>query len=258
MKEEDYDYNLCYEDWLHYYRNCLPPELVNEPEKRFQELYYLYRVFTNILRQFQPAAYQVMLNQFPRFKEEARPLVVDRLHNIINRAGQNYLLQLFLLVYEQRAGVNVREKYPDFEKHKKRYGQPEKPNTIDDSDRDNYPSFPEDRIWEIFRDGYNKDIIKRFEWRKKREDAYINLLQEITLSQFSLIHELNGDEWIIYALWLQEDYGNYYLDCDMMCSFIDCKLPEEDIKLNMRDLHQKIMETLSRRDINDRGRPIDK
>lgn len=257
MKVEDYDYNLCYKDWLHYYRNCLPPELVNEPEKRFQELYYLYRVFTNILRKFQPAAYQLMLNQFPRFMEETRPLVIDRLQNIINQTGQTFLLQLFLLIYEQRAGVNVREKYPEFEKYLTTFNQNKKRDTMVENLRKAYSPCT-DEEWIVFRDELNMTLDEHSQWKKTRELAYTNLLQDIVLSQFSLIDEINPDEWIIYALWLQEDYGNYYLDCDMMCSFIDCKLPEEDIKLNMRDLHQKIMDTLSQMDINDRGRPIDK
>ena len=98
----------------------------------------------------------------------------------------------------------------------------------------------------------------RGEWRKRRRDAFIDPLQEITLNQFSLVDEINSDEWIIYALWLDENYCTYELDCDMICSFIDCKLPEEDIKLNMRDLHQKITEKLSQMDSKDLGRPIDK
>ncbi|SDC37298.1 hypothetical protein [Williamwhitmania taraxaci] len=256
MKEEDYDYNLCYEDWLHYYRNALPSELVSAQESHYQELYYLYRVFTNVLRQFQPAAYQLMLTQFPRFKEETRPLVIDRLQNIINKTGQTFLLQLFLLIYEQRAGVNVHEKYPDFEKYQTTFNQNKKRDTMVENLRKAYPPCT-DEEWFVFRDELNVTLDEHSQWKKTRELAYTNLLQDIVLSQFSLIDEINPDEWIIYALWLLEDYGDYYYECDFMCSFFDSKLPEEDIKLNRVVLHDKIMALIKERD-NHNSRPIDK
>jgi hypothetical protein len=187
-----------------------------------------------------------MYQQYPVFKTETRPLVVEHINDISDITVTALIITLRKLVEDQKAGVNVREKYPEFEHWIEFYGRPNQPEFIDDSNRYEYP-WVSDEEWEVTLEKENSMLLEFFNWKEKRKFDFIDLIQKTFFKYYKELEELNPDEWIIYAMLIRDEYENYLCRCEDLELFIDCGFPEEEINLsyeefirNFRNLSQEI------------------
>ena len=68
-----------------------------------------------VMKELAPAVRKLMYKQYPLLETEFRPMVLEHINRIVSKAGHRLLLMLNILVQDQKEGVNLREKYPDFE-----------------------------------------------------------------------------------------------------------------------------------------------
>lgn len=198
-------------------------------------------VYRPVMKELAPAVRRLMYKQYPLLETEFRPTVVEHIDWIVSKAGHRLLLMLYILVQDQKEGINLREKYPDFESWIDFYARPPEPPVPD-------YNFPEidpllnattveelkemaDREWESDIAYFNK------EERLKKE--YYDLVQPLVLEYYPAVQDLDYDGWIIYAVEIREEYEDYKLRCEHVDSFIEYEMDEEDINLPYKEFHEK-------------------
>ena len=225
-KEGDPNYNA----WFNLNKQYIPPQFVDNMQESIDLMHFLSSVYFKVMKHLAPALHRLMREQYPVFKKEKRPLVVDYINTVASTTGYALLWKLYKLVNDQRAGVNVREKYPKFDEWVEFYGRPHKPDTINEATRPEY-TWLNDAEWEVYRDNENKAFLEFFNWEQKRVFDFIDVVQTLLFKYFKELHELNADELIIYAVDIRDEYEYYLSGCEHAELFIDCGFPEEDMKL---------------------------
>jgi len=79
-----------------------------------------------------------METQYPVFKTEKRPMVLEFINTIATTTGFSLLFRLYNLVQDQKKGVNVREKYPKFDSWGELYARPQHPGNVEETNRPIY------------------------------------------------------------------------------------------------------------------------
>ncbi len=235
--EYDKDGDLNYGAFYNRIINYLPEELQKSLADTFDFCQFYYKVYSKVMRNLSPELLKLMKQQYPVFKTEKRPLVVEQINVIANITGYKLLLNLFHLVEDQKTGVNLREKYPKFESWIDFYGRPHKPDTMDETHRHEY-TWLSDKEWDELRESENRIMLEYFNWKEKRKFEFIDLVQTILFKYYKELEELNSDELIMYAVHLGDEYEYYLTTCEEMELFIDCGFPEEDIKLTDEEFEQ--------------------
>jgi hypothetical protein len=137
---------------------------------------------------------------------------------------------LYNLVEDQKKGVDVRVKYPQFESWIDSCAHPQRPGAVDETNRMD-GNWLNDQEWKAYVKSENAKVLEFFNWEEKRKFEFIDLVQTIILKHFREIEDLNPDEWIVYAIAMCEEYECFKTCCENVELFIDCGFPEEEIKL---------------------------
>lgn len=224
------DKTIDFETWYIKYRSLLPKEFVDYTKEHSYEIFFMFQLYRKVMAEIHPSLRKLMNKQYPVFKTENRPLVTEYINNISATTGHELLFKLIRLVQGQKNGVNVREKYPKFDRWVDFYGRPQKPKTIDEATR-SWDSWMSDEEWIIFRDSENKALLEYFNWKEKRKFEFIDLIQTILFKYYKELEDLNPDEWIIYAVDIRDEYEYYLTSCEDVELFIDCGFPDDYIKL---------------------------
>ena len=233
------DEDLNFDAWYSSNKDDLPEPLGNLMADNFDRFHFLCHVYHKVMKNLTPALRKLMLQQYPVFKTEKRPLVVKNIKTIYTTTGHLLLLNLYNLVQDQKAGVNIRETYPDFDTWVD-YVRTEQPKTIDESTRYQY-TWLSDEEWEVYRDNENKEILQIYTWKEKRKFEFIDLMQKLLFKYFRELEDLNADEWIIYAVYMHEEYTAYLTGCDDLERFIDCGFPEELVNQTYEEFLERFL-----------------
>ncbi|MCX6240043.1 MAG: hypothetical protein NTY07_21285 [Bacteroidia bacterium] len=217
--------------------NFLPGEIKSSIENSLELMHFMFDVYHKAMGQLAPELQKLMWQQYPVFKTEKRPFVLESINDITFTTGGPLLWKLFYLVQGQKAGENIRNKYPGFEHYVECYGRPQQPETIDESTRPEYPLLT-DEEWEMYCNFKNKALLESFNKEEKRKFEFIELMQTVLFKYFKELEELNSDEWIIYAVDIIEEYETYRRKCSDIELFIDGGFPEEDIKRTEEEFRQ--------------------
>jgi len=135
--------------------NFQPREVKSSIENSLELMHFMFDVYHKAMGQLAPQLQKLMWQQYPTFKTEKRPFVLESINDITYTIGGPLLWKLFYLVQGQKAGENIRNKYPGFEHYIECYGRPQQPETIDESTRPEFPLLT-DEDWEMYRDYKNK------------------------------------------------------------------------------------------------------
>ena len=227
--EYDKDDELNFEAWYHLNKSHFPAEFNVFIEESYDTFYFLFNVYRKVMQRMAPALRKLMATQYPVFKTEKRPMVLEFIDSIATTTGYSLLFRLYNLVQGQKKGINVREKYPKFESWIEFYARPQHPNTFDQNKRHQYIWF-NDEEWEAYVETENNKMLEFFNWQEKRKFEFIDLVQTIILKYFKELEELNADEWIIYAVDMRKEYEYFMNSCENVELFIDCGFREEEIK----------------------------
>lgn len=234
---DDEDDSFNFEVWYNLRRKYFPQKLHELIDTNYELLNFLFSVYQKITEKLSPAIKDLMRKHYPVFKTEKRPMVVSFLDDIASTTGYKLLLQLFQLIKDQKAGVNMRVKYPKFDQWVDFYGRPQKPKTVDEDLRSLYTWMSDDE-WETYRNNENKAMLDYFNWQEKRKFEFIDLVQSLLFSYYPDLQELDPDEWIIYAVCIRDEYEQFLCCCEDAELFIDCGFPEEEIKLSDKEFMQ--------------------
>ena len=239
--DEDIDYfESGFNTWFNSVEFDLPEELTSNSKDHAIDLLIFYRVYCSIIGPLTLGVYQLMLKQYPLLQDEIRPRVVEHIRNNANDTASLFLIALFRLVYGQKSGVNVREKYINFDNYLKSYARPPQPMIMGDEYR--YAAIDlTDEEWEQRKKEINIENQEEFDEENIPRVEFIDRLQSIVMSRYSELENLNPDEWIIYALILHNEYRKYQDRCWLIDSFIAYDLPESDLNLPSYDLEKKII-----------------
>jgi len=235
----DNEGDLNYDAWYSSNKDDLPEPLGNLMADNFDKFHFLCNVHQKVMKNLAPALRKLMLKQYPVFRTEKRKLVVQKINSVLTTTGHLLLLNLYHLVQGQKAGENVRETYPDFDTWVG-YARTESPNLIDENKRSQY-TWLSDEEWEVYRDNENKDILQFFTWQEKRKFEFIDLVQKLLFKYFKELEDLNADEWIIYAVYIREEYEAYLFGCEEIERFIDCGFPEELVNQTYEEFLERFM-----------------
>lgn len=228
--EYDNDGDLNYHAYYNRVKNYVPADLQKAMEDTFDFCDFYYKVYRKVMRSLAPALHKLMKRQYPVFITEKRPLVTDFINVIATTTGYKLLLNLFHLVQGQKAGVNLRQKYPEFESWVEFYARPQKPDTMDETHRHEY-TWISDKEWDELRESENQNMLEYFNWCEKRKFEFIDMVQTILFKYYKELDDLNADELIMFAVHIREEYEYYLTGCEHIELFIDCGFPEDDMKL---------------------------
>jgi len=235
--EYDMDGDIDFNAWYKRNKEYFPQEIKDPFEQHSDFIHFLYNGYQKVMKRMAPALHKLMKRQYPIFKTEERTLVLNQIDDVATTTGSSLLFKLYELVQGQKDGINIREKYPDFERWKKFYAQPHTPTTIDETTRSQYVWLNDDE-WIEYRDSENKGLLEYFNWEEKRVFEFIDVVQTLIFQYFKELEELNADEWIMYAVCIRDEYEYYKSNCEQIELFIDCGFPEEDMKLSDEEFNQ--------------------
>jgi len=241
--DDENEYDPLYES----YKNYIPEQYRDSFDDTFEIGHFMYHVYLCVMRELTPSLKKLMWQQYPVFNTEKRPKVLAHLDFIAATIGHHLLINLYHLVEGQKAGVIIREKYPRFDSWVEFYARPQHPRIIDESNRSELYSWMSDEEWEVYRDKENGLMLEFFNWKEKRKFDFVDLVQGLLLKYYKELEKLNHDEWIIYAVFIRDEYETYLINCEDTELFIDCGWPEElvgqtyeEFKQNYQSLSQEI------------------
>lgn len=170
----------------------------------------------------------LLYDQYPFFWDETRPEVLEMIEGIVSHTGYHLMMQFNKLVEDQKAGINIREVYPEFDQWKERHERLKLPKQYDDPEVNRYPSVYSDEEW---RQNVLEEIREdqRFDkWESWRKFHYIDVIQRIILDAYEEIYDLNPDEWLIYEMTMDDEYDDYKSTCEDLELLIDMGLDISD------------------------------
>lgn len=232
-REEELDFDA----WFSRNQSYLPKEFVDHLKEHYDMLHFFFSIYRKMIKHLAPAMHELMLKQYPVFRTEHRPAVLESLDNLITNTCDTILFRLGFLVQDQKAGKIARETYPDIDKWRDFYGKPATPYTIDESTRPEY-TWLNDAEWEQYRDSENASLLEFFNWEEKRKFEFVDLVQTYVFKYYKEIEDLNPDEWIVYAMIIRDKYEYYKSICENVELLIDCKMPEKYVDCPSSEFQQ--------------------
>lgn len=201
------------------------------------------KVYTPAMDELKRAVLKLLLQQYPIIRGESRPLVLDYINEAVKHVGHEFLMQLYMLVQDQREGVNYREKYPEFEELVEFYGRPAEKPEVNYSFFDKYPdiaaSFTQKEKEEFAIERHESETVS-FDIEEKLMKQYFDIVQPIVLKYYHELYDLNYEGWIMYAVQIREIYEDYKYYCEYLDTFIDYGFDEEDINLPYDEFSDKL------------------
>ena len=242
FKDNDFDGfdNSQLEEFLDKMKSNAHQKLDQNLEKGLGVFMFYIRVVKHLMEEFTPAIRKLTWKQYPLIKTETRPLVLKSIDALIRSTGHNCLFQLYGLLEDQKNGVNLREKYGDFEGWIESYARPGIPYLIDVSTYDDFPQMTEDQKKELV-DEINTSTLEGFNLFESRKFEFIDVFQKLIFKYYKEIKELDSDGWIIYSVHINQEYDDYRMMCDHYKNFISHNFKEEDINLSYADYMDKLI-----------------
>ncbi len=209
------------------------------------EAFYI-GVYCPAMHDLMSAIRQLLVKQYPIITTESRPAVLQAIERRIEITGHTFLLYLFDLVQDQKEGINLPEKYPDFEKWRVAYRTLHKPYKFDESFFDQFPWLTDEQKNEFMEES-RKEEEERFNWKDKRKYDFINMLQRIVLKYYKEIMDFEADQWIVYSSLITNEYVEYRIRFEHYVTFIEYEFPEEDLYISYSEFSKKFHQRFNER-----------
>ena len=209
------------------------------------EAFYI-GVYCPAMHDLMSAIRQLLVKQYPIIATESRPAVLQAIERRIEITGHTFLLYLFDLVQDQKEGINLPEKYPDFEKWRVAYRTLHKPYKFDESFFDQFPWLTDEQKNEFMEES-RKEEEERFNWKDKRKYDFINMLQRIVLKYYKEIMDFEADQWIVYSSLITNEYAEYRIRFEHYVTFIEYEFPEEDLYISYSEFSKKFHQRFNER-----------
>lgn len=195
----------------------------------------IYKPFMNKLT---PSVGKLVIKQYPVIDSEFRPMVLEYINSLVSSTGHKLMINLYNLIQDQKEGVCLREKYPDFKTWTELYARPLMPDLITIEEYDEFSFYTDKEKKQLIQEE-NKEIIKSFEIQEKLRKEFYDVIQPLLFKYYSTLTELDSDGWIVYAYQIRNDYEDYKFRCEYIRKFIEYEFPEEDINLKYDEFQAK-------------------
>ena len=244
-EEEEYE-RTEFEDWFDTYFMYFPVELRATGYDDLEVQCFYTNVFCRIMRELTPPIRKLMDKQYPIFKKETRKTVLDELDRIAGLVGPYFLVRLYALMCDDKAGVNHREQFTDFENLIDFYARPDKPRMLEESFFDQFPWLTEEQKQQMIEED-RQEAQEAFDWKEGRKRDFYDIVQPLIFKYYKEIFDLSPDGLIVYAIHIREDYQDYMMRCDHIATFIQFEFPEEDPHLPYKEFSEKLQEIWEKR-----------
>jgi len=200
-------------------------------------------VYVTSMSELEPAVQKLMLQQYPIIRGESRPMVVEYIKDTAKYTGHEFLMQLYMVVQDQKQGVNYREKYEEFQNWVEFYGRPAEKPVLNYKFFEEHPNltsnFTQEMKEEFAIESLESETIT-FDIEERLKKEYYNIVQPIVLKYYRELDDLNYEGWIMYAVQIREIYEDYKYRCEHLDAFIDYGFDEEDINLPYKEFSAKL------------------
>jgi len=200
-------------------------------------------IYVPVITDLEPAVRKLMIQQYPRIRGESRPLVLEYINDTIKYVGHEFLMQLYMVVQDQKEGVKFSEKYERFQNWVEFYGRPAEKPVLDYSFFEEFPhlavNFTQEMKDEFAIESLEDETIT-YEIEEKLMKEYYDIVQPIVLKYYLELDDLNYEGWIMYAVQIREVYEDYKYYCEHLDTFIDYGFDEEDINLPYKEFSDKL------------------
>lgn len=227
------------EIWFKNHSDFFPPEIRDKIEIILEMCSFYVHVFKKAMEALSPVVRELMYKQFPIIKKETRPLVLKSIGEIVDRTGMSLLFNLYGLIQDQKKGVDLREKYSDFDSWISLYVHPPMPVPIDVSFYDGMTGLSDEQIKKLV-DEINTEDLEGYNYCESRRFEFFDLIQKVLFKYYEALQELEGDGWNVYAIHVGMEYEIFRNDCGHIENFIKYKFPEEDINLSYPEYMKKL------------------
>lgn len=247
--DEDFersDIEAWYDDNFGYFRRDSKTELGITMDINF----FYSVVYQPTMHELAPLIRKLMFRQYPLIRTEDRPMVLDHINWIVSHTGHRLLMNLYILVQDQKEGVNLREKYPDFESWVDFYARPPKPPVPDYSFFEKFPALVNhlsEQDKKAIAEEECEESTKRFNETEQLRKEYYDIVQPIVFRYYPALQDLDYEGWVIYAVQIREDYEDYKYRCEHVETFIEYDFAEEDINLEYKDFQEKFKKKYNER-----------
>ena len=186
----------------------------------------------------------LLYQQYPLFEKEERPEVVEMIDGVVSLIGYRLMVLFNALLEGQKAGINIRDKYPDFDRWKQDREELKAHSYYQDPEVNPYPWVYSDEEWRQKTLADNAELERCENWESWRKYCFVDAIQSIILDAYEELYELNPDEWLMYEITMDNEYDDYITACADLELFIDMGLDKDefeqlDDKYNALDQDEK-------------------
>jgi hypothetical protein len=244
--DEDYDFEfseaeLWYDNNLRYFdRKDKPSGLSLEVELFYQSVYVPFK------KDLKEPLRQLVFRHYPYIATECRPEVLAKIEGVIDWVGHEFILFLRGMVEFWKTGKDLREVFPELDEWAIRYSAYRKPHYSDPSFWDQFDWLDEEQK-QIFIAENRKDADELFEFEEKPRSEFYDLIQSLTFKYYAEVQELDTDGWVMFEVFLRDEYTNYQMDFQHYEGFIEYGFGVEDLNLPYKEYDAKFSEKYKER-----------
>ena len=231
-----YDNNLRFFDWQNKPTPGLPLDV---------ELFY-HSVYVPFKKELKKPLREMVYRHYPHIATECRPEVLAKIENRIDWVGHEFILFLRNMVETWKTGKDLRETFPELDKWAVKYASYRQPSYMDPSFWDQFDWLNEEQK-QIFIEEDRKEADEVFAFKEKPRFEFFDLLQGLTFKYYKELQELDADGWIMFEVFLFDEYTNYQLDFEHYEGFIEYGFGVEDLDLPYTEYSAKFSEKYKER-----------
>jgi hypothetical protein len=246
------------EEFFHMHRDKFPEDFSASIDFVFELKEMFETTEPQFLQTIHPPLKELMLLQYPDFKSITDPVQKNHIRDINKLFSFFIIWHLCWFLHSRKKGQDLKIKYPQLEEWRKFYCHPATPEPISDSLRNHF-LFPADKEWLQHKEEEKKNMLEFYNWEESRRQAFYDIVQPLLFETIPALHNLEGDEWVLYAMYLRDQYEEWKTFCEHLETVIDYELPPDSFYWEKPDfqkaLHEKGREYLNR-SIEKRNRRI--
>jgi hypothetical protein len=148
---------------------------------------------------------------------------------------------MYYLLIDYNNNVDLRQKEPRLEEFREFYCNPQPPSLRDDENRAFY-TWLSDEEWEKEKQEDNKKMIIFNEWEQKRKTEFYDIIQPALFRYLPGLNEIEKDYWVMYAVYLGDEYEIWKSLCENLEITIDFQMPPESVNWPIEEWRKMVHE----------------
>lgn len=202
---------------------------------------YYYGVYKRAMSVLPQKIEQLMFEQYPELGDELRPDVLEEISETAASIGPEMLARICVLLQEDKLGTDFRKKFDNFESMIDFYGRPEKPHYLEREFFDRFDWLTEEQKQQ-FIDENRQEADEAVEWKESRKKAFFDIVLDLMLKYCPSILSLSPDGFIVYAIYVREEYETYIIRTERIASIVEYNFPLSYLELPYSEFLDKASE----------------